>query len=58
MVVFIVHQSYILHRDRTFVYHKALSHYNALAKVRRRMKYISGALAYAEILLKLEEASL
>ena len=54
MVVFIVHQlyTYILHRDRTFVYHKALSHYNALANVCRRMKYISRTLAYDEILLK------
>ena len=28
---------------------KALSHYNVLANVRRRMKYISSTLAYAEI---------
>ena len=32
---------------------KALSHYNVLANVCRRMKYISSTLAYAEILLKI-----
>ena len=32
-----------------YAFLKALSHYNVLANVCRRMKYISSTLAYAEI---------
>ena len=40
---------YLLVYVRSIEFVKALSHYNVLANVCRRMKYISSTLAYAEI---------
>ena len=48
-VIFFSFQHVLYNKNDKFNNFKALSHYNVLANVCRRMKYLSSTLAYAEI---------